>query len=1039
MENQNRRNPNPNYDPNREETKEESKRENYFADIPQRQQRGAIEHDRRRPIEEDRRHWESGMRTNIPEFHGNLKPEEFIDWLAIVEEILEFKGVPGYKRVPLVAIRLRDRATAWWQQLKLTKSRLGKPKVVTWEKMKKHLNFGNSSSVGSSSGASRPGGSGGGSSGVNRPAGGANGNITNTNQPNRPTGSGMKCFGCDKVGRRQSECQKTAGKKIFFVGTEEGEDEDVEEAEYPEFDSEEVIDEDVVTKDTGTTLVVRRSCLTPKRWMHVYLLLGRPWQYDHHVIHEGETEKPTSMGGETKLFSLARFEEEVDESQLIYVLLGKEVAGEASIPTVAAPIVAEYVDVFPDELPDGLPPLRDIQHRINLEPGVALPNGPHYKMSPREHEELRRQVEELLAKGHIREILSPCAVPALLTPKKDGSWLFTKLNLKSGYHQIRIRPGDKWKTAFKTREGLYEWMVMPFGLSNAPSTLMRVMNQALQPFIGKCIVVYFDDILIYSANQTEHLQHLRAILCVLRMEKFYVALKKCVFMASKVLFLGCVVSSEGLKVDESKIEVVRQWPQPRTITEVRSFHGLVSFYRRFIHHFSTIMAPLTDCMKGGKFAWTEEAEKAFQLIKMSLTTAPILVLPDFAQPFELHCDASKVGIGAILSQNNRPVAYFSEKLSGAKLNYNTYDVEFYTVVQAVKHWWYYLFHREFVLYTDHEALKHFHRQDKVSPRHDSWIAYLQRFTFVVKHMSRVTNRVADALSHRSNLLVNQRIEIPDFDCLRDLLETDSYFSNVLGKVRAREKSEFLLHDGFLFKGNQLCIPNCSLRLQIIKELHGEEHVGRDRTLQLVQGSYFWLTIRKEVEKYVQRCQVCNVSKGTTTNAALYMPLPVPSRPWEDVSMDFVLGLLRTQRVNDYIYVVVDRFSKMVHFIPFNRSTGFSPFQVVYAIVPKGPLDLIPLPNQSKVHGKAADFVDSLREIHQAVFEHLTAANAKYKQVADKKRRLVEFEVGDYVWAILTKDRYPTGEYNKLSARKIGPVEVIKKINSNLCKALGLRQ
>ncbi|XP_031390209.1 uncharacterized protein LOC116202740 [Punica granatum] len=177
-------------------------------------------------------------------------------------------------------------------------------------------------------------------------------------------------------------------------------------------------------------------------------------------------------------------------------------------------------------------------------------------------------------------------------------------------------------------------------------------------------------------------------------------------MASKVLFLGYVVSGDGLKVDESRIEVVKQWLQPKTITEVRSFHGLTSFYRLFIPHFSTIMAPITDCMKGGKFAWTEEAEMSFQLIKMRLTTPPILVLPDFAQPFELHSDASKVSIGAVLSQNNRHVAYLSKKLFGAKLKYNTYDVEIYAV-----------------------------------------------------HKSGVTNRLADALSRRTNFLVSLRIEI----------------------------------------------------------------------------------------------------------------------------------------------------------------------------------------------------------------------------------------------------------------------------------------
>nr|GEU80446.1 putative reverse transcriptase domain-containing protein [Tanacetum cinerariifolium] len=235
-------------------------------------------------------------------------------------------------------------------------------------------------------------------------------------------------------------------------------------------------------------------------------------------------------------------------------------------------------------------------------------------MSPGEHEELRRQVEELVSKGHVHESMSPCVVPALLTPKKDGTWRMCvdsrAINkITSGYYQIRLRLGDEWKTAFKTREGLYEWLVMPFGLSNAPSTFMRVMNQLFRPFIDKFVVVYFDDILIYSASFDEHVIHVKQVLTLLRKDSFYAATKKCVFMTHKVLFLG-----------------------------------------RFIPNFSASMAPLTDCMKGKSFVWTEEAEMAFQVVKDKLTTAPVLILPDFYKVFELHTDASKVAIGGVLSQ-----------------------------------------------------------------------------------------------------------------------------------------------------------------------------------------------------------------------------------------------------------------------------------------------------------------------------------------------------------------------------------------------------
>ncbi|GJU78179.1 putative reverse transcriptase domain-containing protein [Tanacetum coccineum] len=306
------------------------------------------------------------------------------------------------------------------------------------------------------------------------------------------------------------------------------------------------------------------------------------------------------------------------------------------------------------------------------------------------------------------------------------------------------------------------------------------------------------------------------------------------------------------------------------------------------------------------------------------------------------------------------------------------------------------------------------------------------------------------------------------DVIRDMVTVDPYFLVVLQGVQAGEKPDFFLHDGFLFKGNQLCIPDSSLRLQIIKELHGEGHVGRDRTLQLVQASYFWPTMRKEVDRYVKRCRVCQVSKGTATNAGLYMPLPVPLQPWVDISMDFVLGLPRTQRGNDSIFVVFDRFSKMVHFIPCKKktdavnvahlffrdvyclhslpssivsdrdtrslgnllSTGFSPFQVVYSAQPRGPLDLMTPRVSSSVPKKVQDFVAGLNDVHKAVHKNLVRANSKYKQDADYKWRHVDFEEGDFVWAVLTKDRFPVGEFNKLSAKKIGPLEIVEKINSN---------
>lgn len=306
------------------------------------------------------------------------------------------------------------------------------------------------------------------------------------------------------------------------------------------------------------------------------------------------------------------------------------------------------------------------------------------------------------------------------------------------------------------------------------------------------------------------------------------------------------------------------------------------------------MAPITDCIGRKPFVWTAAAEEAFSTIKQRLTSAPVLLLPNFDHPFELACDASKVGIGAVLSQDAKPVAFFSEKLSGPTGRYSTYDVEFYAIVRAVRHWRHYLFHREFVLYSDHETLRHLATQDNLSARHASWTAYLQQFTFVLKHRSGTSNRVADALSRRNLVLSELRVTVPGVELIGELYASDPYFGPILSRVMCGELFGFVRIDGLLLKGTRLCVPDCSLRLKLISELHEAGHVGRDRSIELVQRSYFWPSLRRDVEHFVKRCRICQVSKGTATNAGLYRPLPVPSAPWVAISMDFVLGLPRTQ-------------------------------------------------------------------------------------------------------------------------------------------------
>ena len=309
-------------------------------------------------------------------------------------------------------------------------------------------------------------------------------------------------------------------------------------------------------------------------------------------------------------------------------------------------VLEEFEDVFPQELPEGLPPLRGIEHQIDLVPGAQIPNRPAYRRNPQEALKVQRQVDELLAKRYVRESVSPCAVPTLLVPKRNGTWRmcidsksvnnitikyrlpipriddmldeltgtqwFSKVDLRSGYHQIRMKEGDEWKTTFKTKCGLYEWLVMPFGLTEAPSTFMRLINEILIPFLGKFVVVYLDDILIYSKHLEDHLIHLRQVFEVLRKQKLYGKLDKCQFVSQEIGFLGFIINREGVKADPKKVEAIRDWPTPNTITQIRSFRGLASFYRRFIHNFSSIMAPITKCTKKGEFVWTQGVQKAFE-------------------------------------------------------------------------------------------------------------------------------------------------------------------------------------------------------------------------------------------------------------------------------------------------------------------------------------------------------------------------------------------------------------------------------------------
>ena len=777
------------------------------------------------------------------------------------------------------------------------------------------------------------------------------------------------------------------------------------------------------------------------------VLLGRPWLYDRDVAQYGRSNCCTFYFGGVRqvwqpfippiqeipipagvpelepspiqrigIVSARQFLQGIEEDAPMWAI---QVRTKTAFPHSGdfPGFLQEFAAVFPAESPAALPPDRAIQHFIDFVPGSTLPNLPHYRLNPSQSAELQRQVEELLCRGLIRESHSPCAVPALLAPKKDGSWrlcidcrainriivryrfpipriddlldqlagaqIFSKLDLRNGYHQVRIWAGDEWKTAFKTSEGLYEWLVMPFGLSNAPSTFMRLMNKL----------------------------------------------------------------------------------------------------------------------------------------------------------FDVATDASGTGIGAVLSQDTHPVSYFSEKLNDAKGRYSNYDRELYVVIQALKFWRHYLLHREFTLFSDHDALRFLHSQKKLSARHGRWTEFLQDFTFSLRHRPGRDNRVADALSRRVHTLQISQATITGFDQLPLLYADCPDFQEIWRSAiqSTLTSDEYREDSGYLFFHSRLCIPAGSTREFLIWELHGgglAGHFGITKTLRAVEDRYYWPRLRRDVRRLVGRCSTCTIGKLTKQTSGPYLPLSIPNSPWQDISLDFVLGLPRTRRQHDSILVVIDRFSKMAHFIAcskttdashtarlfFNevvrlhgiprsivsdrdvrftgnfwktlwrlmgttlqfstafhpqtdgqtevtnrtlgnllrcliqenttawddllpraefaynaskhRATGYSPFRVTTGKDPLLPVDLIPLPSPGKDSTEAITFATDLTVLHRQVRDRLTAYTNKIKAAADEHRRFREFQAGDMVMIRLRPERYANESTHKLHPRAAGPFQVRRKINSN---------
>jgi hypothetical protein len=333
-----------------------------------------------------------------------------------------------------------------------------------------------------------------------------------------------------------------------------------------------------------------------------------------------------------------------------------------------------------------------------------------------------------------------------------GTQYFTSLDFTAGYHQIRMQESEEYKTAFKTHQGHYQFRVMPFGLTNAPATFQCAMNSILAPFLRKFVMVFLDDILVYSGSWAEHLHHLRLVFDILREHKFFLKRSKCAFGKTELSYLGHIISQQGVAADPSKTEAMQKWPTPSSVSELRGFLGLTGYYRRFVKNYGIIAKPLTTLLQQKFFRWTAEAETAFSTLKQAMVTTPVLALPHFSEPFEVETDACAVGIGAVLMQNHRPVAYLSKALSTKNQLLSIYEKEFLALLLAVSKWRQYLQHTEFTIKTDHQALSFLEEQTLHSEWQKKAMAKLMGLQFKVVYRKGKENVAADALSRVGHLM-----------------------------------------------------------------------------------------------------------------------------------------------------------------------------------------------------------------------------------------------------------------------------------------------
>ncbi|GJS26017.1 putative reverse transcriptase domain-containing protein [Tanacetum coccineum] len=732
---------------------------------------------------------------------------------------------------------------------------------------------------------------------------------------------------------------------------------------------------------------------------------------------------------------------------------------------IARRLIREFPKVFLNDL-SGLSPVQEIEFRIELIPGATPIAKSPYRLSPSELEELMCIDYKELTKLTVKNRYPLFRIDDLFN-QLQGSQFFSKMDLRSGYHQLRVHENDILKTAFRTRYGHFEFNVMSFGLTNAPAIFMDLMNRVCRSYLDKFVIVFIDDILIYSKTQDEHVEHLRLVLELLKKEKLYAKFCKCEFWLREVQFLGHVINGNGIHVDPSKIKAVKNWKAPRTPMEVRSFLGLAGYYRRFIKNFSKIAKSLTILTQKSKtFEWGEEHELAFQTLKDKLCNAPVLALPDGPEDFMVYSDTSEIGLGCVLMQRGKVIAYASRQLKIHKENYTTHDLELGAVVFTLKIWRHYLCRKKSVIYTDHKSLQHIFSQKELNMRQRHWIELFSDYDYEIRYHPGKANVVADALRLQKGL--DEKIE---------------------------QRS-----GGTLYYLDRIWVPlKGEVRTLIMDEAHKSKyfvHPCADKMYYDLRDIYWWPGMKKDIVEYVSKCLTyLKVEAEHQRPSGLLQQPEIPIWKWEGITMDFVTKLLRTSSGHDTIQVIVDRLTKSAHFLPMHEDYKMERLARLYLneiVAIHGVPILIISDRDSRftsrfwqsmqealgthldmsmayhpqTDGQSERTIQTLEDMLRACIldfggswdVHLLLVEFSYnnsyhssmrcapfealygrkcrspimwaeKSYADKRRKPLEFSVGDYVLlkVLPWKGVLHFGKKGKLAPRFVGPFEIIKKV------------